>query len=190
MHPLGCFGSSLAFAPQTSVCTGCPARVDCETMVEARRPQMLRLLSHYSDPKGERMAVHWLKPDEKRRLKASRKAAALAEAETEIYGDRLAVTAMKATLDHRAHGLLDQMTLARINPRVCSFEIIGGVSGAMRAVIALLSNRPRTMSELSATLAQRSGYSAQTAQREAYALASILTSCDRAQRVGPHLELK
>lgn len=189
MHPLGCFGSSLAFAPATSVCQGCDARLECEAMVEARRPQVLRLLSRFTDSKGEKMAVHWLKPAEKKKLKANRKAAALAEAEAVTYGDTVTVTALKAKLDKRSHGLLDQMSLAHINPKVHNLEYVGGFSKAMASIVAALRARPHTMQELTDALAQRCSYSATTAQREAYALVSILTVSDRAKRIGPSVEL-
>jgi hypothetical protein len=190
MHPLGCFGSSLAFAPQTSICQGCSARAECEAIVEARRPQFLKLLSRFTDASGEKVAVAWLKPAERKKLKANRKAAALAEAERETYGDTTTALAIKANLDSRVHPLLDRLTMQRINPKVSSLEVIGGFSSAMAEVVCALRNAPRvSMRDLTATLAQRCSYSATNAQREAYALVSILTVCDRAQRVGPFVEL-
>lgn len=189
MHPLGCFGSTLAFAPQTSVCQGCSARVECEAKVEARRPTWLRLLSRFTDASGEKVAVAWLTPAERKKLKQNRKAAALAEAERETYGDQQSAMALKAKLDLRSHGLLDQLTMDRINPKVASLEVIGGFSDAMGALLSALRQRPHTMRELTATLAQRCSYSASNAQREAYALVSILTACDRAKRVDAQVEL-
>lgn len=191
MHPLGCFGSSLAFAPQTQVCQGCSAFAECEAKVEARRPQLLRLLSRFTDASGEKVAVAWLTPAERKKLRQARKAAALAEAERETYGDQTTALALKANLDKRVHGLFDQLTLARINPKISSFEVIGGFSKAMAITVAALQSKPRvTMRDLTAALAQRCAYSATNAQREAYALVSILTVCDRAERVGPYVELK
>lgn len=189
MHPLGCFGSSLAYAPQTTVCQACDGRAECEALVEGRRPQVLRLLSRFTDAKGEPMAVHWLTPAEKKQLKANRKAAALAEAERATYGSEDAVTELKAGLDKRAHSIFDQLTAARINCQTRSLEFIGGFSKAMATVILLLRSRPRTMQELTAELGSRCGYSASNAQREAYSLVSILTVCDRAKRSGPFVEL-
>jgi len=189
MHPLGCFGSSLAFAPDTAVCQGCSARNECAAKVEARRPQLLRLLSRFTDAKGEKVAVAWLSKDERKKLRAARKAAALAEAERETYGDEQSAWALKSQLDKRAHGMFDEMTLERINPKVASLEIVGGFSNAMGALIAALRTAPQSMRDLTDALSQRCSYSATNAQREAYALVSILTVCDRAKRVGPLVEL-
>lgn len=189
MHPLGCFGSSLAFAPDSTACQSCSARVECEALVEARRPQLLRLLSRFTDAKGEKVAVAWLKPEERKKLRAARKAAALAEAERETYGDEQSAWALKSQLDKRVHGMFDDMTLERINPKVASLEIVGGFSNAMGALIVALRTAPQSMRDLTDTLAQRCAYSASNAQREAYALVSILTVCDRAKRVGPLVEL-
>jgi hypothetical protein len=189
MHPLGCFGSTLAFAPKTSVCQGCSARIECEATVQARRPQWLRLLSRFTDASGEKVAVAWLTPAERTKLRQNRKAAALAEAERETYGDQKSAWALKSKLDNRAHGLFDQLTLDRINPKFASLEVFGGFSDAAGAVIAALRARPCSMRELADTLAQRCAYSASSAKREAYALVSILTVSDRAKRVGPNVEL-
>lgn len=189
MHPLGCFGSSLAFAPDSTVCQGCAGRNECEAMVEARRPQLLRLLSKFTDATGEKVAVAWLKPAERKKLRAARKAAALAEAERETYGDQQSAWALKSNLDKRAHALFDRLTMERINAKHASLEVVGGFSSAMGTMIAALRNEPQSMRDLTDTLSQRCAYSATNAQREAYALVSILTVCDRAKRVGPLVEL-
>lgn len=189
MHPLGCFGSSLAFAPDTAVCQGCSARTECEAKVEARRPQWLRLLSRFTDAKGEKVAVAWLRPDERKKLRAARKAAALAEAERQTYGDEQSAWALKSQLEKRVRPFFDRLTMDRINAKHASLETIGASSHTMGVVIEALRARPLTMRDLTDTLSQRCSYSATNAQREAYAIVSILTACDRAKRVGALVEL-
>lgn len=136
------------------------------------------------------MAFHWLTPKEKKQVRAMRKKASLEEIEALVYGDRSIVMSLKASLDRRVHPLLDRMTRARINPRTQSLEAVAGFSDPMQFVISLLRMRPHTMSEVTAELTRKCSLSASTAQRDAYALVSILTVCDRAQRVGPSVELK
>lgn len=190
MHPLGCFGSSLAFAPTTSVCKGCPRRSDCEALVEARRPQVLRLLSRFTDNKGEFMAFHWLTPAEKKKLKAARKAKTHEAVEAQVYGDRSIVMGLKACLDTRSHALLDRMTKARINVKRDRVEALVGFSTEMGIIVAKLRERPHTMQELIEIIETECSVTQATARRDTYALVSILTVSDRAKRVGPYVELK
>lgn len=137
------------------------------------------------------MAFHWLTPPEKKKVRQARKARALAEAERATYGDAgTTILSLKATLDRRSHAMLDRMSKRRINPRLSSLEVIGGASASMLQVVSLLRDRPHTMREIADALAHRCNYTASNAQREAYALVSILTTCERATRNGPHVELK
>lgn len=190
MHPFGCFGSSLAFAPKTAVCQACDRRVECEALVTARRPQMLRLLSRFTDSKGEFMAFHWLTPAEKKKVKAARKLKAQQEIERQVYGDPSVVMGLKATIDFRTQPLLDRMTKARINVKRDSLEAVGGFSTELGVIIAKLRARPRTVMELTDMLASECSLTHATARRDTTALLSILDAADRIQRVGPNIELK
>lgn len=190
MHPLGCYGSSLAFAPETSVCQACDRQSECSALVEARRPDVLRLLSKFTDSSGEIMAFHWLTPDEKKKVRKGRKAKALAEVEAQVYGDRSIVMGLKASLDKRVHPLLDRMTKARINIKRDRLEAIGGFSEAMGIIVSALRVQPRTMKELTDILATECNLTQSTAQRDAYALVSILCVSDRANRSDATVELK
>jgi hypothetical protein len=191
MHPLGCFGSSLAFDPASVACQSCSGQAACEDKVRARHPQMQKLLSRFTDAKGEMMSVHWMSPAEKRRLKEQRKAQALAEAELRTYGDPTIATGLKAKLDTRVHALVNRMSFQGINPHSADLPRLAKASGPMAAVLDHLSTKPRsTMQELTAAVAQRTSVSDGTAQRDAYAAVSILVACDRAKRVDAIVELK
>lgn len=187
MHPLGCFGSSLAFDPQTAVCQGCSARTDCEAKVRARYPQLQLLLSRFTDAKGEMMSVHWMTPEDKKALKDSRKEEALAEAEGRTFGDRQVARSLRAGIDDRARSLFDAMCMDAINPMTVALDTLAKVSSAMGSVLGVLQSKPRsTITELTVAIAQSEGLSAATAKRDAQALTSILIAADRAQRVGPY----
>lgn len=94
------------------------------------------------------------------------------------------------TANRRTLSGVEQYKSRGINPNTASISDLGSASAQMAAVVSLLQSRPHTMKELTAGLALRCSYSASTALREAYAQVSILTACDRVQRVGPTVELK
>lgn len=135
------------------------------------------------------MTVHWLTPEEKKKLKAIRKKRALEEAEEATYGLATALN-LKAQLDKRARPIFEKMTLARINVVHHKAEVVGTYSKQMAALVKMLSMRPHTMQELTTGLASECNLSASTAQRDAYALVSILNVCDRLSKSGPSMELK
>jgi hypothetical protein len=164
---------------------------DCEAKVTARHPQMQKLLERFSDKKGDPMSVHWMTPTEKKAWKAERKAAALAEAEALTYGDRTVVTSLKAKLDTRVHALVNRLSFDGINLFRADLDKLATTTPAMGTVLAQLrSNGRATMQSLVAQVAQNSAHSDGTAQRDTYAAVSILVSSERAQRVGPFVELK
>jgi hypothetical protein len=152
---------------------------------------MQRLLARFSDVKGDPMSVHWMTKEEKARWKQDRKDAALREAEGLTYGDPKVAADIKAKLDTRVHALVNRLTFDGFNLLRADFDTLAHASPAMATVLSVLRSRPRaTMQALTAAVAQSARYSDGAAQREAYAAVSILTSCDRAQRNGPIVELK
>lgn len=189
MQPLGCFGSSLAFAPTSSICGGCTARDDCASLVDGRRPLMMRLLERFNDAQGKPMSLPWMTKEERKRHRAAEKALELADAAEGTFGDADAVMALKTHLDARAHPSIDRFVRMRINPKIATLEVVGGVSKCMAVVIAALRDRPHTMRELVARVAAQPSVSASSAQRDTYATVSILTVCERVKRSGKILEL-
>ena len=135
------------------------------------------------------MTVHWLTPEEKKKLKAIRKQRALEEAEEATYGLATALD-LKSRLDKRARPIFEKMTLARINVQRHKTEVVGSYSKQMAALVKMLSTAPHTMQELTTGLASDCNLSESTAQRDAYALVSILNVCDRLSKSGPSMELK
>lgn len=212
MHPLGCYGSSLAYAPTSDVCKGCDAASDCAKLVETRRPLLIRLLEKFLDAQGRPMSLPWLSPAERRaRKKAEREAeeddtpappkidpqvqrvattqANRATLVQDVIGDGETVTALVAQLDTRATRTFNKLVAGRVDPRRASLDTIGAAHPAMSIVCGALSQRPHKMTELTALLASRCGYSASNARREAFAHVSILTACERATRSGQFVEL-
>ena len=189
MQPLGCFGSSLAFAPASTTCGSCTARADCESLVERRRPLMLRLLEKFNDAQGKPMSLPWLTKVERKDRRDAQRAADLADDAADTFGDAEAVMELKVGLDKRAHPLIDRFVLMRTNPKIASLEVVGGVSRVMSCVLSALRERPHTMRELTARVASQCAVTASSAQRDTYATVSILTACERVTRSGKTLEL-
>ncbi|SFJ49939.1 hypothetical protein SAMN03159338_1577 [Sphingomonas sp. NFR04] len=181
----GCFGSSLAFDAGSPNCTACAAHADCATMVDKRRPQMMRLLDRFSDGTGKKMSEAWKTRAEKAAARKKPEPTPPAP-----MPDEEGVMALKTHLDLRAHSTIDKMVRNRIDPRHAHIEVVAGVNRIMAAVISALRERPHTMRELTACIAQSFSLSAQNAQRSTYATVSILTVCKRVQRNGATLELK
>lgn len=155
----------------------------------ARRPLMLRLLDKFNDAQGNSMALPWMTKVERKARRTAQAALELADAAEDTFGDADAVMALKADLDARAHPTIDRFVKLRINPKVASLEVVGGVSRCMASVVGALRERPRTMRELVAHVAATTSATASSAQRDTYATVSILTVCDRVTRSGKHLEL-
>ena len=189
MHPLGCFGSSLAFAPQSTICGSCSSSVDCQALVEARRPLMMRLLEKFLDATGKPMSLPWMTTAERRDRRKQERAADKAEAEETVFGDAAQVMELKLSLDARAHPTINRFVKLRTNPKVASLETLAATTRPLAAVVNALRDQPRSMRELSAIVAQRCGFSAQNAQREAYSTVSILRACDRVTQRGQLLEI-
>lgn len=189
MRPFGCFGSSLACAPQTAVCSACAKLEDCEALVLERRPQVMNLLARFANSSGVPMSHAWLTPKEKRDMKDAQKAGAKAERERQVYGDPAVAQNIKSKIDKRTATLLDRMTKAGVNVCTDGLPVIACFDNRMGTVIRLLQARPHTMQELTAQLAAKLSLSDATAQREVYSRASILVAADRAKRVGATVEL-
>lgn len=190
MHPLGCFGSSLAFAPKSTICGTCAARTECQQLVDNRRPLFLRLLDRFLDAQGKPMSLPWLSAAEKKAQRDEQRAAEKASKEAQVFGDADAVMALKTHLDLRAHPVINKFVRLRLNPMKAPIETVGAVTRPLAVVIQALRSRPHTMRELTSAVATACGYSAQNAQRETYATVSILTACGRAQLRDQLLELK
>jgi hypothetical protein len=154
--------------------------------VNARYPTTLRLLARYSDANGESMAFHWLNPADKKKVRDSRKAKALLEAERRTFGDPQIVADLKAKLNKRAHGLIDQMSDRDFNPFTAPLAELARFSCPMKTVIEALQTAEQTTDGLTAEIAHRCSLSASTAKLDVQALTAILIACDRAERVGPY----
>jgi hypothetical protein len=59
MHPLGCFGSTLAFSAKSQTCLACPKQAECGAIVQKREPSFLKLLDLFLDQRGEPMSKKW-----------------------------------------------------------------------------------------------------------------------------------
>lgn len=159
-------------------------------MVEARRPQMLKLLDRFYDQNGDKMSWGWLTDKEKKSERARRKINQLREIEIQVYGSNDAAAELRSQINHAAHATFDRMTRKYINVRTTDIKRIGRFSKPMSALINMLRTRPHTMQEIIDGLVSECSLKSSTARDTAYALVSILTVSDRAQRVGPNLELK
>jgi hypothetical protein len=152
---------------------------------------MQRLLERFSDNKGDPMSVHWMSPEERKAWKQARKEEALREAETNLYGDPQVPAGIKSKLDVRVHQLVNKLTFEGINLMRADLDTLAHSSRPMAMVLNVLRSRPRaTMQTLTEAVAQGDRYNRGTAQRDAYAAVSLLTSSDRAKRDGPVVELK
>ena len=104
MHPAGCFGSFLAFSETSRTCTACSGRDECSQIVLARRPITLKLLSRFSDGKGDTMDAAWLTPQEK--LDRRQKRLALTAKPTSATTVRQAILTMLKTRAHTRQELI------------------------------------------------------------------------------------
>lgn len=190
MHPFGCFGSSLACDKQSNVCMACVKLDECHQQVEARKPQLLLLLSKFADIHGQPVSNSWMTKQERAAVAKKKKQSASVERETIMYGCPDMAEEIRLKLDKRARPLFNRYTKAGVNIFKDSLSTIASIDRPMAETIKLLKLRPHTMKDLTAALAQKLTKSEAAAQRDAYVCASILTVSDRAHRVGPNLELQ
>lgn len=135
------------------------------------------------------MAFHWLNDSERKVILERRRRAAAAEVVVAVYGSEAAGAALRAKIVKRGQVLFDKMTRRRINCLESELSKLAAFSKAMKVTIDCLSQQPHTVSEIADALVSHANYTPKTAEREAYALVSILVASDRAKRVGLSVEL-
>jgi len=190
MRPFGCFGSSLICNEQTATCSACPELVECSKIVEARRPQLLKLLSRFSYKSGQCVGYEWMTTSERRALNKGRKLNAQAESEIRMFGSTERAEEIRMQMDKRARPLFNRFIKAGVNTFKDKLSVLSSFERSMGVVIGALQQRPHTIKELTALIVSKLNKSEAAAQRDAYVCVSILTVSDRAQSVGPNLELK
>lgn len=160
----------------------------CGEVVKAAMPKVIKVLDMFDDGTGRTMAWGWLSPYQKRKRREQEKKAAMSVAEELTLGDE--ATALRATMDPRAFPHFDRLMQQRTDPRSAELDDIASASPAMGAVIGALRKSPQTIDGIADCIASQTDLSAATAKRDAFALTTLLTSCDRAVRDGPTVRLK
>jgi hypothetical protein len=173
MLPNGCFGSSLAYAPKSATCISCPAHTECGARVNARYPNLMRLLTRFSDSKGVPMVEHWLSDTDKRRLKNLRKQRAQREADLATFGDPAMGEQLRASLDKRAIPLLDECVAHRIDPRTADLGKLRTVA-PLASALQTIFKAPTHRDTIARSIASERGLSATTAKRETDAVLAFL----------------
>lgn len=179
MLPNGCFGSSLAYEPKSATCNACPSHVDCAAKIDARYPNLIRLLARFSDSSGKPMDEAWLTPADKKARKEERELLALREAELQTFRDPAVGQQLRMTLDKRAHRFLNDCIDLRINPLTASFDALQRVNQPMKSAIAALLTAPTHRDRIAQSIASDCGLSASTAKRDTDALLAFLKRCGR-----------
>lgn len=187
MASTGCYGSILAHDPNSDSCKSCPSFVECGAQFAERRPKLINVLDKFMDGQGRTMAWDWLNRQERKKRREQEKQEAMALAEELTLGTD--ATGLRAEMDPRAFTHFDKLMERRVDPRSADLDDIATASPAMNAVISALRTAPQTTDGLAAAIAFECGLSASTAMRDAQALTTLLTSCDRAQRDGPTVRL-
>lgn len=165
---MGCFGSTLAYEPNGSVCLSCPSKAECGALVEARHPTVLKLLERFGDGKGGTMDKAW-----RRRIK-------------------LAHTAVQApTMSNKfAHQTFQRMVNAGFNPYTDPLDHLATASRSMHVILACLGQRACTPEELTRCVVAGCKLTKRSATNQVGANIQILVVCDRAQRDGTNVEIK
>lgn len=177
MHPAGCFGSSLAYDAKSPVCSGCPKKTECSALVTGRRPAFLRVLDKFSDGQGRTMAWPWLTARERKVRRDKEKDLA-----NPCFG-------LMSQINDRAHPTINTMAKLSVDPRSATLDELAEVTPQLGAVIEALKQAPQTVDGLTDAIARRCSLKASTAKRDAYALMSLLTTCNRAERDGSLIRL-
>ena len=187
MTSAGCYGSFLAHDAKSDTCKGCSLFGNCAEAVKGVMPKVIKVLDMFDDGTGRTMAWGWLTPYQKRKRREQEKKAAMSIAEELTLGDE--ATALRATMDPRAFPHFDRLMQQRTDPRRAELDDIAAASPAMGAVINALRKSPQTIDGIASCIAAETDLSAATAKRDAFALTTLLTSCDRAERDGPTVRL-
>lgn len=190
MLPNGCFGSTLAYAPQSAVCIACPATLVCGQLVTHRHPNFLRLLARFNDADGRPMSEQWQGVAEKKAIKEQREAEEFAEAIIETFGDPAMEAKLRASLDKRQRPTLDKCIKRRINPMTSDLRRLASVNTAMKSAITALQAQPQTVTTIADAIASDTAVKSATAKRHASAVITFLKRCGRIAERNNKLEIQ